>query len=79
MNEKSLLVIGPAMEGHEFSLGVNNLKGRAVPWNTFAIWRVGTLATTGFPLIGDGIAHDRSIGGVEVNNNYSFGSNNMTM
>lgn len=42
------------------------VRGRTVPWNTFAIWDVGALGTTGFPLIGDGVAGRRDIGGVEV-------------
>ncbi len=42
------------------------LTGRTVPWNTFAVWRVRELALLGFPLVGDGTAEDRGIGGVEV-------------
>jgi hypothetical protein len=42
------------------------VRGRTVPWNTFAIWDVNALGTTGFPLIGDGVAGRREIGGVEV-------------
>ena len=30
------------------------LRGRTCPWNTMAMWDVGKLALTGFPIIGDG-------------------------
>lgn len=56
--------------GHEFLEGPSNVvRGRTIPWNTLAIWKVGFLALTGFPLIGDGTAVAREIGGVEVGNN----------
>jgi hypothetical protein len=42
------------------------LTGTTCPWNTFAVWKVQQLGLIGFPLIGDGLALDRSIGGVEV-------------
>lgn len=42
------------------------LTGRTVPWNTFAVWRLRELGLLGFPLIGDGTAEDRAMGGVEV-------------
>ena len=53
--------------GHEFLEGSSNIvRGRTVPWNTLAIWKVDYLSLTGFPLIGDGTAEARNIGGVEV-------------
>ena len=53
--------------GHDFLEGSSNMvRGRTVPWNTLAIWKVGFLSLTGFPLIGDGTAEAREIGGVEV-------------
>eukprot|EP01036_Dinobryon_divergens_P029865 gene29865-39030_t len=62
----NLLVVGPEMDGHEFLEGPSNVvRGRTIPWNTLAIWKVGFLALTGFPLIGDGTAVAREIGGVE--------------
>jgi hypothetical protein len=65
-SEEDLLVVGPELPGHSFILGDNLLRGRTCPWNTFAIWRVDYLGLTGFPMIGDGVSGDRSIGGVEV-------------
>lgn len=61
----NILVIGPEMKGHEFTEGINILTGRSCPWNTFALWNVDHLARTGFPMIGDGVASNRAIGGVE--------------
>lgn len=66
LNKKDIIVAGPEMDGHEFIEGNQYLTGRRCPWNTFAIWKVAPLALLGFPLVGDGNAADRSIGGVEV-------------
>lgn len=64
--DKSVLAIGPRMNGHEFtergSYSVG-LRGRTCPWNTFAIWRTRHLALTGFPTVADGLGS--STGGVE--------------
>lgn len=62
---ETVLVVGPEMNGHIFSEGFNAVTGRSIPWNTFAIWNVAHLSVTGFPMIGDGTASDRKIGGVE--------------
>ena len=55
------------MPGHVFHPGANAVRGRTVPWNTFALWSVPYLALTGFPLVGDGESGDRggALGGVE--------------
>lgn len=63
--DRDLLVIGPEMDGHDFCAGLNTITGRKTPWNTFAIWKVNDLALTGFLLVADGFAYDRSKGGVE--------------
>jgi hypothetical protein len=34
------LVVGPAMTGHAFAPGTQAVRGRTVPWNTFALWCV---------------------------------------
>jgi hypothetical protein len=60
------LVVGWALEGHDFLVGDRMLTGRTVPWNTLALWAVDKLGWTGFPMIGDGIAGNRQMGGVEV-------------
>jgi hypothetical protein len=59
------LVVGSVLEGHDFRVGYNQLRGRTTPWNTLAVWDVKKLSVFGFPLIGDG-NKDRSFGGVEV-------------
>lgn len=63
-----LLVVGPEIAGHSFSEGQQTITGRTTPWNTLAVWDLNRLAKLGFPLIGDGTAENRSIGGVEVSN-----------
>ena len=62
------LVVGPALQGHEFEEGTQPLRGRTCPWNTAAIWTVSKLQLVGFPLIGDGmrINAENVEGGVEV-------------
>lgn len=62
-DDKDILVIGPALPGHEFKMGSNKIEGRTCPWNTFAIWNVNYLGLTGFPMVGDGMGTDAS--GVE--------------
>ena len=64
--KEDVLLVGPEIDGHSFSEGVNNITGRTCPWNTFAIWNINYLSLTGFPMIGDGTGSDRTIGGVEV-------------
>ena len=39
------LVVGPAMTGHAFAPGTQAVRGRTVPWNTFALWCVSFLRT----------------------------------
>lgn len=63
---ENTLVIGPTIEGHTFELGSHTISGCTSPWNTMAIWNVSVLSLTGFPLIGDGVANRRDIGGIEV-------------
>lgn len=59
------LMVGPAIEGHEFQAGFNEIRGRLCPWNTFAIWDLNKLKVLGFPIIADGTGEARSMGGVE--------------
>jgi hypothetical protein len=63
------LMVGPAMAGHEFSEGLQTIRGRTCPWNTFALWSVRDLALTGFPLVGDGEGPAHTNSGVEVRGN----------
>ncbi len=67
LKSRNALVVGPVLEGHDFQPGWNDIRGRTTPWNTFAIWQTKKLAVIGFPLIGDGTADNRKMGGVEVN------------
>lgn len=62
--DENTLVIGPVLEGHEFNLGSNALRGRSCPWNTCALWSLRKLGLIGFPMIGDGLGQVE--GGVEV-------------
>ena len=66
LKHRNALVIGPVLEGHDFKAGWNEIRGRTTPWNTFAIWQLSKLSLIGFPLVGDGLASNRGIGGVEV-------------
>ena len=62
------LVVGMTLPGHLFTPIEGNivaLNGRTCPWNTCAIWSADYLSKLGFPLIGDGIRGNRTIGGVE--------------
>ena len=52
--DERVLVVGPVLEGHEFSPGEVSLRGRTCPWNTLALWRVDLLGLTGFPSVADG-------------------------
>lgn len=55
------LVAGCALPGHDYheettsTTGTVPLTGRTTPWNTCAIWNVPKLATTGFPLVAEGL------------------------
>lgn len=65
------LVVGPALEGHDFQEGRQVLRGRTCPWNTVAVWNVSKLSLIGFPLVGDGVmsgSEVSAVGGVEVKN-----------
>ena len=62
--DENTLVVGPALDGHEFSLGENALRGRTCPWNTAAVWNLKAISLVGFPMICDG-SPDME-GGVEV-------------
>lgn len=64
--DEHTLVVGAALEGHNFSVGHQTLTGTTCPWNTFAVWRVSHLAITGFLMLGDSVDGDFSLGGVEV-------------
>lgn len=59
----NVCVVGSVVEGHEFTQGQVQLRGRTCPWNTLAIWRVEYLQLLGFLAIGDGTADVE--GGVE--------------
>ena len=59
------LVVGPALQGHIFTAGANEIRGRTCPWNSFALWDVRKLQLTGFPLIGNGNKNLDISGGVE--------------
>lgn len=65
-SDKHILVVGTEISGHDFNEGLHPVRGRTCPWNTAAIWNVQLLSITGFPMIGDGTADRREIGGVEV-------------
>lgn len=62
-DDTNTLVVGPALPGHDFKAGLNNIEGRTCPWNTFAIWNVNHLGLVGFPMVGDGMGTETS--GVE--------------
>ena len=62
-DDTNTLVVGPALPGHDFNVGINQIEGRTCPWNTFAIWNVNHLGLVGFPMVGDGMGTDAS--GVE--------------
>jgi len=55
------LVAGCALPGHDYheettsTTGAVPLTGRTTPWNTCAVWNVPKLATTGFPLVAEGL------------------------
>ena len=57
------LVAGCALPGHDYheetetteAGGEVPLTGRTTPWNTCAVWNVPKLATTGFPLVAEGL------------------------
>ena len=53
------LVAGCALPGHDYheetTTGAVPLTGRTTPWNTCAVWSVPKLATTGFPLVAEGL------------------------
>lgn len=51
--DKNTLVVGAALEGHDFQEGEKEGNGRTVPWGTLAIWNLEHLSKSGFPLIGD--------------------------
>jgi len=48
------LVVGVAIQGHEFKPGTNVLTGRTTPWNTLALWNTQELAKTGFLGVAEG-------------------------
>ncbi len=64
--DEDTLVVGKALDGHDFSEGVHRLRGRTCPWNTFAIWSLPKISLIGFPLVGDGVGNNTASGGVEV-------------
>lgn len=61
--QENTLVVGPSLPGHDFSVGLQTLRGRTCPWNTFSIWTVRNLGLIGFPLVADGLGSNN--GGVE--------------
>jgi hypothetical protein len=63
--EPDTLCVGARLSGHDFCPNKTfKGNGKTIPWNTCCIWRVETLATLGFPLVGDA-SFDRSQAGVE--------------
>ncbi len=62
--DSNVLVVGPALPGHDFNEGHTDIRGRTCPWNTFAIWNMKYLPIIGFPIISDGI-DNKDDGGVE--------------
>ena len=56
--DETTLVAGCALPGHDYrgkDGGEVPLTGRTTPWNTCAVWNLGKLATTGFPLVAEGL------------------------
>ena len=59
--EENAFVVGARLQGHDFlesttgqqGVVVNHANGRQVPWNTYALWNLHSLARIGFPLVGD--------------------------
>ncbi|KAI9207597.1 uncharacterized protein BJ171DRAFT_578712 [Polychytrium aggregatum] len=49
------LVVGKALNGHNFVAGKQSLDGRTAPWNTAALWNVQKLALTGFLMVAEGL------------------------
>ena len=62
--DSNVLVVGPALPGHDFTEGYTDIRGRTCPWNTFAIWNMKYLPIIGFPIVSDGI-DNKANGGVE--------------
>eukprot|EP00128_Syssomonas_multiformis_P004088 Colp12_sorted_trinity150504_noHs@22396 len=52
--DEETLVVGAALDGHEFSEGEQELSGVTTPWNTAAVWNVPSLMKTGFLGIAEG-------------------------
>jgi hypothetical protein len=59
------LVVGAALEGHQFKAGQQPLNGCTSPWNTCALWSVPKLSLTGFLAVSDGLPEDRGVAGIE--------------
>lgn len=59
------LVVGAALEGHQFKAGRQLLNGCTSPWNTCALWSVPKLSLTGFLAVSDGLPEDRGVAGIE--------------
>ncbi|XP_063901061.1 uncharacterized protein LOC135120654 [Zophobas morio] len=51
---KDSFVVGVALSGHKFCAGETVLTGLTSPWNTFALWRLSTLAIVGFLNVSEG-------------------------
>jgi hypothetical protein len=64
--DEDTLVVGKVLQGHEFTPGINELKGTTCPWNTFAVWRLDKLVKTGFLLVSEGLIRDTEAGVEEV-------------
>eukprot|EP00462_Mataza_sp_D1_P006937 CAMPEP_0175122564 /NCGR_PEP_ID=MMETSP0087-20121206/1782_1 /TAXON_ID=136419 /ORGANISM="Unknown Unknown, Strain D1" /LENGTH=245 /DNA_ID=CAMNT_0016404207 /DNA_START=89 /DNA_END=826 /DNA_ORIENTATION=- len=55
LEDGSVCVAGAALPGHAYDAGRKvMLAGNTTPWNTLALWRVSTLALTGFLSVADG-------------------------
>ena len=57
VDDDHTLVAGCALPGHDYREGGGEvpLTGRTTPWNTCAVWNLRKLATTGFPLVAEGL------------------------
>lgn len=70
---KDAFVAGARLQGHDFIENpkgareiVKDANGRQVPWNTYALWDLHSLANIGFPLVGDSPYEPASAGVEEL-------------
>jgi len=62
-NNRNYIVAGPALPGHAAltATGTTAITGRTIPWNTYALWDVRSLALTGFPLVTEGVHGEQRV------------------